>query len=142
MLAAVYGSAEDLRILLEQGADPNVANDDGATPFDPTDDSWFEVAKITASDMKAGDFFGRVGLNGGFLVTGSLDNAAGDAAGAGYAYYVDGNCTTLENFADFQSCFTNENGGIQAGCASFNFDGDDDVDLVDLRRLLLTFTGP
>ena len=120
--------------------------DDGATPFDPTDDSWFETVKIRASDTKAGDFYGRVGLNGGFLIAGSLDTAPGtspgSSAGAGYAYYVDGNCTTLENFADFQSCFTDEGGGIPIGCESFNFDGDNDVDLVDLRRLLLTFTGP
>lgn len=120
--------------------------DDGATPFDPTDDSWFETTKVRASDTKPGDFYGRVGLNGGFLITGSLDTAAGtspgSSAGASYAYYVDGNCTTLEDFADFQICFSDDGGGIQTGCASFNFDEDNDVDLTDLRRLLLTFTGP
>ncbi len=120
--------------------------DDAGTPFDPSDDTWNETAKLLASDTAPQDFFGRVGLSGGFLIAGSLNTPEGsstnDAAGAGYAYYVDGNCTTLENFADLQACFTDEGGGVLTGCESYNFDGDNDVDLDDLRRLLLTLTGP
>lgn len=32
--------------------------DDNGTPFNPTDDSWIEEAKLTASDATSGDGFG------------------------------------------------------------------------------------
>lgn len=116
--------------------------DDGATPLDPTDDSWFEVAKVTASDTAAGDFFGRVGLGGGFLVAGSLDAAAGHRVGAAYAFYVGGECTTVADFARFQACFSDSGGGVIPGCAESDLDQDGDVDHTDLSHFLLTFTGP
>lgn len=116
--------------------------DDGATPFDPADDSWVEVAKITASDTAPGDFFGRVGLGGGVLVAGSRDAAAGDGVGAAYAFYVAGECNTLEDFARLQACFADSGGGLVPGCTASDLDQDGDVDRADFSQFLLTFTGP
>ena len=47
-----------------------------------------------------------------------------------------------ESRAAFQTCFTGDGGGTRFGCEAFDFDADNDVDVVDHKRFLVTFVGP
>ncbi len=115
---------------------------DNDTPLDPSDDFWMEQSKLTASDTAFGTFFGRVAVSGDWVIGASLDDAAGDNAGAAYMFSFTQVCSDLVYFADFQTCASGEGGGVFLECEVFNVDGDEDVDLVDYVQLLRTFTGP
>ncbi len=146
---AVVGAYEDDDAC---GDDPDPHCDSGAayvfrrsdngTPLDPGDDEWIETAKLIPSDLSAQDFFGRVAISGDRVVAGSLDDTAGEEAGAGFIFSVAQACMDLLDFADFQVCLSGEGGGVLPGCELFNSDGDDDVDVEDYGEFLRTFTGP
>ncbi len=116
--------------------------DDNDTRWDPSDDSWVQAAKLTASDTAAQDFFGRVAINGGHLIAGSLDDAAGEFAGSAYMFLVTRECTDLLTFADLQCCLTGDGGGVFPDCEVFDADRDGDVDLEDYEWFRQTFVGP
>jgi hypothetical protein len=115
---------------------------DNGTPLDPTDDSWLQTAKLTASDTAPADFFGRVAISGDWIVAGSLDDEGGLNAGSAYFYSASRECTAMTDFADLQSCFTGRSGGVFPGCDTFDEDADDDVDVEDYARFVRTFIGP
>jgi hypothetical protein len=118
--------------------------DDNGTPSDPSDDSWIEQAKLTASDGAAGDIFGgSVSISGERVVAGGPgDDDAGDRSGAAYVFSVARSCADLADYADFQVCFHGAGGGVPAGCEGHNLDGDDDVDLVDFAEFVTFLVGP
>ena len=126
----------------DSGAAYVFMHSDNGTPSDPSDDSWVQTAKLIASDGDAGDFFGRVGISGDHVITGSLDDAAGERAGAVYVYTVAHACANLTDVAKFQLCVTGDGGGVPFGCEFFDLDGDIDVDLEDYGRFLRMFSGP
>lgn len=133
-----------------EGTDPNCdsgsayvfGRNDNDTPWDPSDDFWVQKAKLVASDTAAGDFFGRVAISGDQVVTGSLDDAVGENSGSAYVFTVAQECLDLADFARFQTCASDDGGGVLLGCETFNVDGDDDVDVEDYGYFLRTFTGP
>ena len=116
--------------------------DDNNTPSNLNDDFWVEVAKLTASDTAAGEFFGRVSISGDQIITGSLDDAAGSNGGAAYVFFASQGCTDLADFAEFQTCVGGDGQGVRSGCEAFNSDGDNDVDLMDYFRFQWAFVGP
>lgn len=73
----------------DSGAAYLYERDDNGTPLDPLDDSWPEVAALTASDAHADMFFGRsVDLSGNLLVVGASKAINGGvASGAAYIYF-------------------------------------------------------
>lgn len=113
---------------------------DNGTPLDASDDVWIQTTKLVGSDSDAGDFFGRVAISDGRVITGSVDDAAGENAGAAYIFAAARSCSDLVDFAGLQLCFGLT--GELFGCQVFDIDGDSDVDLEDVRRLLSTLTGP
>ncbi len=76
--------------------------DDNDTPFDPTDDFWFEEDKLVPSDLSANDRFGySVSINGDTVVIGAfnVDNTGSgdlDGTGAAYIFAFDDNGTPLD----------------------------------------------
>ncbi|MHC4698319.1 MAG: hypothetical protein ACYTFA_16425 [Planctomycetota bacterium] len=56
---------------------------------------------------------------------------------------ADANCTVdLADYAGWGDCMTGPDlGPYDAGCAVFNFDGNDDIDLKDLAQFVLVFGG-
>ncbi len=73
--------------------------DDNATPSDPTDDSWVQEVKLSASDASTGSDFGRsVVLKGEHIVVGSPthDDDDGVNVGAAYVFRRDDKGTPLD----------------------------------------------
>ncbi|MHC4695605.1 MAG: FG-GAP repeat protein, partial [Planctomycetota bacterium] len=73
--------------------------DDRGTPSDPTDDTWTEEAKLTASDGVAGDWFGvSVSISGNRAVIGASFNVytSPSANGSAYVFRRDDNDTPLD----------------------------------------------
>ncbi len=77
--------------------------DDNATPSEPTDDSWVEEDKLTASDAAGNDNFGiAVSISGDRAIVGSwLDDDAGSFSGSAYVFRRDDNGTPTEPGDDF-----------------------------------------
>ena len=73
---------------------------------------------------------GAFELNGGFWFPLSLDDCNSDG------------CVNLVDYDDFDDCLSGPAGGLPLPrCNCFDLDGDDDVDLSDVRRLQERFTG-
>ncbi len=70
------------------------ARDDHETPSDPSDDTWYEQAKLTASDAEAGDRFGGyVAIHGDRVAIGAPEDYTIVSNNSGSAYvfrYVSG----------------------------------------------------
>ena len=65
--------------------------DDNGTPSEPSDDTWFEKAKLTAADTTRNNFGYSVSIGGQEAVVGALDDdEVGRSAGAAYVFAVDG----------------------------------------------------
>jgi hypothetical protein len=105
---------------------------------------WVQRAKLSPSDAAEGDSFGvSVSISGERAVVGAwYDDDAGADSGSAYVFSVGRDCGTLAHFSGFQACFTGDGGGMLLGCADFDLDGDEDVDLTDHQQLLSIFTGP
>jgi len=139
--------------------------DDNGTPEDPSDDTWPEQVKLTASDGAAGDWFGySVATDGGYALVGAKwDDDAGVDAGSVYVYDVLGgyDCDSNGiNDACEVDCNTNgildvcdiagstsedcDANGVPDECESIGvgFDGDGDIDFSDFSRFQACFTGP
>lgn len=68
---AIVGASGDDHVGVMSGSAYMFHRDDSGTPVDPSDDSWVEVQKLTASDAAALDEFGRtVSLGGGWAIIG------------------------------------------------------------------------
>ncbi len=117
--------------------------EDNGTPTDANDDFWVPEVRLSASDTSEGDQFGvSVAIRGDRAVVGAWrDEDAGASSGAAYAFSVARECADLTHYADFQSCFTGDGGGLPPDCGFFDFDRDNDVDLVDHTQFLHTFAG-
>ncbi len=92
-LAAV-GARGDDDAGRESGSAYVFERDDNGTPDNPTDDTWVEQAKLTASDGAAGDRFGHsVSISGDYVVVGAnLGDAEGvPDSGAVYVFRREGN---------------------------------------------------
>lgn len=65
--------------------------DDNSTPSNPTDDTWIEQAKLTASDAEEGDRFGMsVYIDGDYIVVGAIgDDDGGNTSGCAYVFRRD-----------------------------------------------------
>ncbi len=65
--------------------------DRNGTPNDPTDDTWFHQAKLTAAPPLSGAHFGTsVAVDDGIILVGAPeDDGPGDTLGAVYAYALD-----------------------------------------------------
>jgi len=116
--------------------------DDNDTSSDATDDFWVQQAKLAASDTAAGDAFGSsVAIGGDRVVVGAHldDDDRGEDSGSVYTFSVAGECTHLLCYANLQSCFSGDGGGVYLGCQIFDVDADDDVDLHDYHLFLMTF---
>ena len=97
------------------------------------------VMRSTGGDLELSGTIGQPDAGsmtgGGFSLTGGFwfPVAAGD-------------CNTdsgvdLADYADLEPCLSGPEGGAQPGCACFDLDGDDDVDLSDVGRFQKAFTG-
>ncbi len=82
---------------------------------------------VTATDWAGNSGTSAASL---FVVTGGV---LGDSDGDNY---VD-----LNDTEQFQACVSGPGGGIAPECATFDFDGDGDVDNADFRLFQLAFTG-
>lgn len=116
---------------------------DGASPSDPGDHAWMQTGKLLASDTTADEFFGRVAISDGRVITGSLNGEAGPLAGAAYIYSANRACASLVDAGRFQTCRRFSGPGestfsdIEAGLLGVflssvswgDFDDDDDLDL-------------
>ncbi|UCC31772.1 MAG: FG-GAP repeat protein [Phycisphaerales bacterium] len=114
--------------------------DDNGTSSDAADDFWVQQAKLVASDMAEGDVFGAsVSICGDQAIVGAHldDDYRGEDSGSVYTFSIAGRCTDLLSFANLQSCFSGDGGGVLSGCQTFSLDGDNDVDLDDYHLLLL-----
>ncbi len=101
--------------------------DDNGTPDDPDDDSWMEVAELTAGDAAAGDNFGTdVSVSGTTaIITAQEDDDAGSSSGSAYVFELcglDGEEATLLSFnvaggnlvgGDLQSLEESDNDYVQ-----------------------------
>jgi hypothetical protein len=118
--------------------------EDNGTPTDASDDFWVPEVRLSASDTAEGDHFGvSVAIRGDRAAVGAWrDEGAGASSGSAYVFSVARECANLAYFSDFQSCFTGDGGGVPPDCGFFDFDRDNDVDLVDHTQLLETFAGP
>jgi hypothetical protein len=72
---------------------------------------------------------------GGFELTGGFwfSLASGDCNEDGGVNLVD--------YGNFEPCLSGPDGGVVAGCACFDFDQDNDADLLDAARFQRAFTG-
>lgn len=77
--------------------------DDNATPEDPTDDSWVQEAKLTASDGIAYDYFGfSVAMDGDRVVVGApWSGIEAIFSGSAYVFRRDDNDTPVDPSDDF-----------------------------------------
>lgn len=77
--------------------------DDNATPDDPTDDSWVQEAKLTASDAVAWDRFGlSVAMDGDRVVVGApWSSIEAFFSGSAYVFRRDDNDTPVDPGDDF-----------------------------------------
>ncbi|MHC4695198.1 MAG: FG-GAP repeat protein [Planctomycetota bacterium] len=80
--------------------------DDNDTPSDPSDDSWIEEAKLTASDAAPRDYFGSVSISGDRAIVGATwdDACPGEPtcnSGSAYVFRRDNDDTPLDPSDDF-----------------------------------------
>ncbi len=104
----VVGSAKDD----DKGADAG-----SAYVYHLVNNVWTQIAKITASDGAAGDWFGSaVAIDGNYILVGSqFDDDRGTSTGAAYLYYI--NKTTQEVFQTNKICPSYLSGGMLFGAA-------------------------
>ena len=79
------------------GDDDKGADSGSAYVFEQSEDSWTQVAKLTADDGAAGDLFGRpVSLSGSRALAGAFfdDNANGTDSGSAYVFEQSGDSWT------------------------------------------------
>ena len=72
-----------------------------------------------------------------------LTNNAGDSAALGSCEHIDlSSGVSLEDFAAFQTCFTDSEVAIEPCCGSADFNGDQAIDLIDYERFYDALIGP
>lgn len=100
---AVVGAWHDDDVGNDSGSAYVFRRDDNATPLEPTDDSWIEEDKLTASDAAAYDNFGiAVSISRDRAIVGSwLDDDAGSLSGSAYVFRRDNHGTPTEPGDDF-----------------------------------------
>ena len=100
---AVIGAMWDNDAGADSGSAYVFRRDDNGTPADSSDDTWYEEAKLTASDAASEDFFGRsVAVSGDIALIGAYGNDdAGDRSGSAYVYRRNDNGTPFDATDDF-----------------------------------------
>lgn len=141
---AVVGSRFDDAVGEDSGSAYVFRREDNGTPTDASDDFWVPEIRLEALDQAEGDHFGvSVAIRGDRAIVGAWrDEDAGASSGSAYMFSVARECANLVYYSDFQSCFTDDGGGVPPNCGRFDFDRDNDVDLVDHAQFLQTLAGP
>ena len=102
---AVVGARADDDAGGDSGSAYVFRRDDNDTPYDPSDDSWVQEAKLTALDAAGGDQFGisvAISVGGDRAVVGShLDDDGGTSSGSAYVFRRDDNGTPSDPSDDF-----------------------------------------
>jgi len=117
------------------GAPGKNSNHGAAYLFRRTAEHWVEERKLTASDPRAGLVLGAS------VAVGERHVFAG-AQEAVYAYVLSDAATSLLDFSLLQTCFRDEERGLEMECANVDFVPDARIDLGDFNELLATLAGP
>lgn len=96
---------------------------------------WVEPRKFVASDPVPSAILGAsVAVHGNYAFAGAREKV--------YVYVLPSAAKSLRDFASFQTCFRQEEGGWTTECEAFDLVPNGRIDLRDFDELLATLAGP
>ncbi len=99
----------DFAVIGARGNDDDGEDSGSAYIFERVGGSWFQAAKLTASDAEAGDLFGHsVAINGDLAVIGALFGDAGNEEGTGAVYVFDRNHPNPDDWGEVAKLYASD----------------------------------